>query len=117
MRLNTPVHLNQRCCTRAGQSAGIQPLGDKATDSLGILALKQHRAEQSGGTVRGLKACLRFSFWALLDAEAGGTCYFPGGCFVGPEKLKLQQVRKMMSTSCKKYDRTKVVERYLTVVF
>jgi len=80
------------------------------------VALRHHRAKQSGGTVRGLKACLRFASWGLLDAEAAGTVCFPGSCFVRPEKIKLQQMRKMMVMGCKKHDRTKVVERSLTVV-
>ena len=116
VRLNTPVPLHQRSWTRGRQVSGIQPFGEQATDSLGSLALRQHRVKQSGGTVRGLKACLRFSSWALLDAEAGGTGCFPGSCFLGAEKIKLQQVRKMMAMGCKKHDRTEVVERSLTVV-
>ena len=51
-----------------------------------------------------------------MDAEAAGTVCFPGSCFVRPEKIKLQQMRKMMVMGCKKHDRTKVVERSLTVV-
>lgn len=98
VRLNVPVHLHQRSWTKGGKVSGIQPFGEQATDSLGSLALRQHRAKQSGGTVRGLKACLRFSSWVLLDAEAGGTGCFPGSCFVGPEKIKLQQMRKIMAT-------------------
>ena len=116
VRLNTPVHLHQRSWTRRGQISGFQHFGERAIDSLASLALRQYRAKQSGGTVRGLKACLRFSSWVLLDAEAGGAGCFPGSFFVGAEKIKLQQVRKMMATGCRKHARTKVVERSLTVV-
>lgn len=52
----------------------------------------------------------------LSDTEADGTGWFPSSCFVGPEKIKLQQVRKMFVTGCKKHARTEVVERSLIVV-
>lgn len=51
-----------------------------------------------------------------MDAEAGGTGWFPSSCFVRPEKIKLQKVRKMLVTGCKKHARTEVAERSLIVV-
>lgn len=96
VRLNTAACLQQRSWTGGGQVSGTWTFGEQATDPLQSLALRQHRAKQPERAVRGLKSYFRFSSWLLLDAEDGGTGCFPGGCFVGAEKLKLQ-VRNMMA--------------------